>query len=121
MTTCAPFRQPVRAVHVHRGHVRPRRLNLGAHTTLPRIAGRRWHGHLEWLRSLSERRSEVDRRFLDTLTKGHQRLPDDAQKSIPDPRFIPDFFYEIIFCIFCDSAVYETACQRERGAAVRAA
>jgi hypothetical protein len=88
-------------------------------STLERSEGRPYEDHYQWLRSLTDSRSELERRFIDRIYLTKRRLPDESQRPLEDYASIPDFFYEPNVCVFCDGSVHDEPSQQEQDKRVR--
>ncbi|MFT0814424.1 DEAD/DEAH box helicase [Synechococcus sp. OH20] len=107
------------ALQLDRHQIRDLLGELAKSRTELRPLGRSRQEQLEWLRQLIDPRSHLERRFLELLAEEGYRLPDDAQKAIPDPRCVVDFFYEPNVCVFCDGAVHDEPDQTAQDRQVR--
>ncbi len=103
-----------------RSLVRDLLARLAGSETHPHIKGRDYESHYQWLRALTDSRSELERKFLDHLYRTRRRLPDDAQRPLEDhPGTIPDFYYDKYTCVYCDGSVHDEPAQREKDGKMR--
>ena len=74
----------------------------------------------EWLTGQTDPKSKLEKIFLDYLYQNGRRLPDHAQKFIPNPPCSADFFYDSDYvCVFCDGSVHDTKDNRANDEKVR--
>ncbi|MCD6508110.1 DEAD/DEAH box helicase [Candidatus Poribacteria bacterium] len=104
---------------MNRHLVRDLLAQLSTSSTFSVGGGRSPEEHYRWLRSLTDSRSELERRFIDHLYRTGRRLPDEAQRKLQDYNCIPDFFYEPNVCVFCDGSVHDDPEQRRKDRLVR--
>ncbi|MCB1216855.1 DEAD/DEAH box helicase [bacterium] len=107
------------ALMINRHDIRQNLVDLTGSRTLTRYGDRNWHEHLAWLESLTDSRSEIERKLLSALVDGNYRLPDQAQKSIDQLKCIPDFFFEPNVCVFCDGTVHDEPNQKKKDKELR--
>jgi ATP-dependent helicase YprA (DUF1998 family) len=94
-------------------------VKLSKGSVFSRKGGRDYEDHYRWLRSLTDSRSGLERKFIDHLYQGKRRLPDEGQKYLKDYYSNPDFFYEPNVCIFCDGSVHDEPGQKEKDRVTR--
>jgi len=95
-------------------------LSLAQSTTRPGSDERNYEEHYQWLRTLTDTRSELERRFLDHLYRTNRRLPDHTQRELADYYCRPDFFYvERNAAVFCDGSVHDDPKQAEEDRKIR--
>jgi len=99
---------------LNRHIVRDLLVKLSKGSVFSRKAGRDYEDHYRWLRSLTDSRSELERKFIDHLYQTKRRLPDEGQKFLKDYYSNPDFFCEPNVCIFCDGSVHDEPAQKEK-------
>jgi hypothetical protein len=87
-------------------------LQLAGATTRLGQATRNYEQHYQWLRQLTDSRSQLERDLLDRLYQTQRKLPDYAQRNLDDVFCCPDFFYEPNVCVFCDGSVHDEPQQR---------
>jgi len=88
-------------------------------TVRPIHQGRDYEQHYQWLRSLTDSRSEIERKFIEYLYQTERRLPDEAQKQLADYYSMPDFFYKPNVCVFCDGSVHNELTQQAKDETMR--
>ncbi len=94
-------------------------VRLNRSITHPVKSGRDYEEHYRWLRTLTDSRSELERKLIDYLYQNKRRLPDEGQKFLKDYYSNPDFFYEPNVCIFCDGSVHDEPGQKEKDCITR--
>jgi len=83
--------------------------------TFRRHAKRDYEQHYQYLRKLTDSRSELERRFLEHLYTTRRKLPDEAQKALVELPTVPDFYFASSHaCVFCDGSVHDSPEQMAR-------
>ncbi|WP_216641397.1 DEAD/DEAH box helicase [Thermus scotoductus] len=113
------FSNQLEAHLLNRYRVRDFLLQLTGRPVERSHGSRRREEHYRWLQERIDPRSDLERQLLDTLYHGGHRLPDEAQRGIPEPRCVVDFFYEPNVCVFCDGPAHDQPDQRARDEELR--
>lgn len=97
---------------LNRYKVRDLLMNISKGSTAPGYKDRTYDEQYEWLRQQTDKRSELEKKFLDTLYQEGRNLPDAAQKRLPNYYAQPDFYYDDgHVCVFCDGSVHDQSSQ----------
>lgn len=95
-------------------------LTFARSAAFPLHETRSYDEHYEWLKAQTDNRSNLERDFLAHLYREGRRLPDHAQKNLPDYPSRPDFYYEDgHVCVFCDGSIHDAPEQRQEDERVR--
>lgn len=113
------FRNQYLAPLLDRVHIKPFLTALARSGVERRSAGRPREEQYRWLLERIDPRSTLERDVLDLLYQGGYRLPDAAQKPIPEPRCLADFFYDPNVLVFCDGPVHEPEAKRREDETLR--
>ncbi len=90
-----------------------------AHTLIT-YSGRTYDEQYQWLLRQTDPSSVLEKEFLKQLYDEGRRMPDEAQKFIPNGPCSADFFYERNHvCVFCDGSVHDEPQQREKDIVIR--
>lgn len=88
--------------------------------TLQGSATRDYDQHYLYLKSITDSRSELERKFLGHLYKTKRKLPDSAQNNLEDYYSCPDFYYnDGKVCVYCDGSIHDSTEQRTNDDKVR--
>ncbi|MCD6541329.1 DUF1998 domain-containing protein, partial [Candidatus Bipolaricaulota bacterium] len=104
---------------LNRLRIRPFLLTLVKSKVERYSAGRARENQYRWLLERIDPRSSLEREVLDLMYRKGYRLPDGAQKSIPEPRCLVDFFYEPNVLVFCDGPAHDLGTTRREDEALR--
>lgn len=82
--------------------------NISQGSTVQGYKEKTYDEQYEWLRLQTDKRSELEKKFLDKLYQQGRKLPDAAQKRLPNYYAQPDFYYDDgHVCVFCDGSVHD--------------
>jgi len=83
-------------------------------------AARSYEEQYQWLRRQTDIRSDLEKKLLDLLYRQGKRLPDEAQKLLPDFYCQPDFYYRAgPVCVFCDGTPHDEPGQHQKDIEMR--
>jgi hypothetical protein len=83
-------------------------MNISNGSTAIGYGNRNYDEQYEWLRQTTDKKSVIGMKFLDKLYQDKRKLPDVAEKRLPNYFSQPDFYYnEGHVCVFCDGSVHD--------------